>query len=116
MKKFLLTSAANKADEILKTFLRKKSLFQLRAELRGRMGLPRMRSNDDSFVSNASRIGNSRPPTKKNKNKSMVINIEEVNGSDRRNLPIPLVSPTKSVASVRMAGDRNGFSPVNRKK
>ena len=46
MKKFLLTSAESKANEILRSFLRKKSLYQLRSELRGRMGLPRMRSRE----------------------------------------------------------------------
>ena len=54
MKKFLLTSAETKAKEILKSFLRKKSLYQLRSEIRGKMGLPRMRSNDDSFISSNS--------------------------------------------------------------
>ena len=35
MKKYILTSSENKANEILKNFLRKKSLYQLRSEIRG---------------------------------------------------------------------------------
>ena len=42
MKKFLLLQTDTKSKEIVKSFLRTKSLYMLRSEIRGRMGLPRM--------------------------------------------------------------------------
>ena len=54
MKTFLLTASELKVCEILKSFLRKKSLFSLRSEMRGRLGLPRMRTNDSVSVDRAS--------------------------------------------------------------
>ena len=62
MKKFLLTSTESKANEILKSFFRKKSLYQLRSELRGRMGLPRMQNKDINISTSSLPMRNSRKP------------------------------------------------------
>jgi len=51
MKTFLLNATDQKLMDIVATFLHKKSLYSLRSELRGRMGLPRMRQNDSAAPS-----------------------------------------------------------------
>ena len=43
VKKYLLTATERKLNEIIQTFLRTRSLFSFRSELRGHMGLPRTR-------------------------------------------------------------------------
>ena len=86
MKRFLLTQPENKAAEILKLFLRKKSLYYLRSVLRGQMGLPRTRSTDDSFSS---------AKNKKPKRINMSINLDGGIESKAHH-SLPPLSPTKS--------------------
>ena len=50
-KKFLLDISEKKLKEVVQVFRRSMSLFEMRSELRGRLGLPRTRSfspNQDS--------------------------------------------------------------------
>jgi len=50
-KKFLLTSQDSAVVRIIKSFIKLKSLFALRSELRGRLGLPRNRASDTTSAS-----------------------------------------------------------------
>ena len=108
MKRFLLTQPENKAAEILKLFLRKKSLYYLRSVLRGQMGLPRTRSTDDSF---SSVKGN----TKKAKRINMSINLDGGIESKAHH-SLPPLSPTKSsksYTSMNLNNNQRNYSPVN---
>ena len=45
-KKFILTAHENAINRTVNIFCKTKSLFSLRCELRGRLGLPRSRASD----------------------------------------------------------------------
>ena len=49
MKKYFLTQTDEKTAQIVKEFLCKKSLYVLRSQIRGHMGMPRMQSSDKSY-------------------------------------------------------------------
>ena len=49
MKKYFLTQTDEKTAQIVSEFLCKKSLYVLRSQIRGNMGMPRMQSSDKSY-------------------------------------------------------------------
>ena len=70
IKKFFLGRQDNrKSLQILAAFKKSKNLFSLRSELRGHMGLPRMRASDNNFK---------KPETRRQVSKSLSIPVKSI--------------------------------------
>ena len=93
MKRFIMGSTETKLSGIISSFLRTKSLFDYRCDLRGHLGLPRQRTRDSrSLQSSAKKMGFS------DNDKFMESGQKVV--SESRPSPLKLSPPYKQVHSL----------------
>ena len=57
MKRFLMMTSEKKIVHLTTNFKRSKSLFSFRSDLRGQMGMPRIRSTDQDGPNNYQSLG-----------------------------------------------------------